>query len=413
MRNFFHILLFSLFIIHLSYGQCRGDINLDHTVDDEDISFVVNHILDIDLIEGDGFDNGDIDGNAVINIFDLNAVVDISIYTDSEWCDFPPIDLSLAWQLEEDLSYFDSDSLQNIVNNEIAALQYIRGFIVIHRGKILSEDYFNGSSIGQNYNIWSVTKSYISTLIGQAIDQGLISNQYVTLDSIFYQNSFTTLVTLEHVLTMTSGWPENGYYMYLENILDILLNTNLVWSPGSVWYYNNAACHINSYVLQWTTGMNPKAFAMENLFPQLGLGNPYWGVDADGVNNGSYDLYLTLRKMVKLGQLYLQDGYSADDQILSSEWVAAATSGQTNYWYEYLWWLPGIGYLAVGLGGQYIAVVPELDLVIGVHSATESSSFYQEQLLDIIYDQVVPLFDLNRSLNNYGINFEHITNAIK
>ena len=57
--------------------------------------------------------------------------------------------------------------------------------------------------------------------------------------------------------------------------------------------------------------------------------------------------------------------------------------------------------------------MPELDLVIGVHSATESSSFYQEQLLDIIYDQVVPLFDLNRSLNNYGINFEHITNVIK
>jgi len=152
---------------------------------------------------------------------------------------------------------------------------------------------------------------------------------------------------------------------------------------------------------------------MENLFPQLGLGNPYWGVDADGINNGSYDLKLTLRGMVKLGQLYLQDGYSGDDQILSSEWVAAATSPQFNYFYAYLWWLPGVGYLAVGYGGQYIVVVPELDLVIGIHSATQSSGDYQDQFLDIIYGQVVPLFDLNGSINDFEVNFEYITSTIK
>ena len=70
--------------------------------------------------------------------------------------------------------------------------------------------------------------------------------------------------------------------------------------------------------------------------------------------------------------------------------------------------MPGIGYLALGLGGQYIVVVPELDLVIGTHSATESSGWYTDQLLGFIYNQIVPLFDLDQSLSNRGVNFENI-----
>ena len=413
MRKFYHILFFSVLLINLGYGQCLGDTNLDNTIDEEDILIVVIHILGMDAVEGAGFTNGDVDGNGTINVFDLVAIVDISLSPEIGCDQFLPIDLSLDWQVQEDLSYFDSEALENIVNDEIASFQYIRGFIVIHRGEIVSEHYYNGSSMGQVFNIWSVTKSYISTLVGQAIDQGFISTKFVTLDSIFYQNNYTTQVTLEHLLTMTSGWPDHVGYMYTDNILDILLNTNLIFEPGTQFQYNNAVCHLNSYVIKEMTSMSPKNYAMENLFPQLGLGNPYWGVDADGINNGSYDLKLTLRGMVKLGQLYLQDGYSGDDQILSSEWVAAATSPQFNYFYAYLWWLPGVGYLAVGYGGQYIVVVPELDLVIGIHSATQSSGDYQDQFLDIIYGQVVPLFDLNGSINDFEVNFEYITSTIK
>jgi CubicO group peptidase (beta-lactamase class C family) len=154
--------------------------------------------------------------------------------------------------------------------------------------------------------------------------------------------------------------------------------------------------------------MSPRDFAQENLFPQLGITDPYWNEDQDNVHNGSYDLYLTLREMVKLGQLYLQDGISLNNQILSSEWIENATSSQINDWYGYLWWLPGIGYLAVGLGGQYIAVVPELDLVIGTHSATQSSDAYTDQLLSYIYNQIVPIFDLEGRVENRTLLLEQI-----
>ena len=154
--------------------------------------------------------------------------------------------------------------------------------------------------------------------------------------------------------------------------------------------------------------MSPNTFASENLFPELGMTNPYWADDQDNVHNGSYDLHLTLRQMVKLGQLYLQGGYSLDDEILSTEWINEATSSHINDWYGYLWWLPGIGYLAVGLGGQYIAVVPELDLVIGTHSTTQSTDAYTDQLLSYIYNQIIPIFDFEGRVDDRTLFLEHI-----
>ena len=105
--------------------------------------------------------------------------------------------------------------------------------------------------------------------------------------------------------------------------------------------------------------------------------------------------------MVKLGQLYLQDGYSGDTQILSSEWILEATSLKVpTFWstipgYGYLWWLPEDGYLAFGYGGQFIAVIPERNLIIGTHSIENNDSLYQEQLLDYIYNSIAPLFEVD------------------
>ena len=401
------IFLSIVFSISIVSADCLGDANLDNTINNEDVIMMVQHILHLDIMDSLNVQSADINGTSTVDIYDLSRLVDIIM--DSENCNgFNPIDLSLEWDTEQDVSYFDSELLNEIIVEDIGQMQSIRGVIVIHRGKIVSEEYFNNSFMSQTYNIWSVTKSYISTLMGQAIDHGYIENQLITLDNIFFENAYTNQVTIEHLLTMSSGWPENWTYMFIPNPLNTLLNTGLIVSPGTYWLYNNAICHLNGHVINELTEMSPRDFAQENLFPQLGITDPYWNEDQDNVHNGSYDLYLTLREMVKLGQLYLQDGISLNNQILSSEWIENATSSQINDWYGYLWWLPGIGYLAVGLGGQYIAVVPELDLVIGTHSATQSSDAYTDQLLSYIYNQIVPIFDLGGRVENRTLLLEQI-----
>jgi len=401
------IFLSIVFSISIVSADCLGDANLDNTINNEDVIMTVQHILHLNIMDSLNVQSADINGTSTVDIYDLSRLVDIIM--DSENCNgFNPIDLSLEWDTEQDVSYFDSELLNEIIVEDIGQMQSIRGMIVIHRGKIVAEEYFNNSFMSQTYNIWSVTKSYISTLMGQAIDHGYIENQLITLDNIFFENAYTNQITIEHLLTMSSGWPENWTYMFIPNPLNTLLNTGLIISPGSYWFYNNAVCHLNGHVINELTEMSPREFAQENLFPQLGINDPYWNEDQDNVHNGSYDLYLTLREMVKLGQLYLQDGMSLNNQILSSEWIESATSSQINDWYGYLWWLPGIGYLAVGLGGQYIAVVPELDLVIGTHSATQSSDAYTDQLLSYIYNQIVPIFDLEGRVENRTLLLEQI-----
>ena len=401
------IFLSIVFSISIVSADCLGDANLDNTINNEDVIMMVQHILHLDIMDSLNVQSADINGTSTVDIYDLSRLVDIIM--DSENCNgFNPIDLSLEWDTEQDVSYFDSELLNEIIVEDIGQMQSIRGMIVIHRGKIVAEEYFNNSFMSQTYNIWSVTKSYISTLMGQAIDHGYIENQLITLDNIFFENAYTNQVTIEHLLTMSSGWPENWTYMFIPNPLNTLINTGLIFSPGTYWLYNNAVCHLNGHVINELTEMSPRDFAQENLFPQLGITDPYWNEDQDNVHNGSYDLYLTLREMVKLGQLYLQDGMSLNNQILSSEWIENATSSQINDWYGYLWWLPGIGYLAVGLGGQYIAVVPELDLVIGTHSATQSSDAYTDQLLSFIYNQIVPIFDLEGRVENRTLLLEQI-----
>ena len=320
---------------------------------------------------------------------------------------YSQLDLSQDWEFQNDLSYFNSEALQEIMDIEIPILDLIGGIIVIHNGKIVSEEYYNGSSEDDIYNIFSVTKSYISTLIGQAIDQGLLNNQYSTLDSFFpeFDFEYPHYVQLDDLLSMSSGYLDDyGEFpdYWFNTTIEELLGMNHLDGPGT-FFYNNSACHIHSHILYHETGLTPKEFANIHLFPYLGINNPDWNSGNSEISNGSSGLMLNLRDMVKLGQLYLQDGYSSSDtQILSSEWIHEATSTQAepswswnwNGGYGYLWWLPDRGYLAWGLGGQFIVVIPELNLVIGTHSfLTDVPNNHVNVLAGIIYNQIVPLFD--------------------
>ena len=202
---------------------------------------------------------------------------------------------------------------------------------------------------------------------------------------------------------MSSGYLDdyNSMAEWLNATTEELLGMSHLDGPGT-FFYNNSACNIHSHILYHNTEMIPKEFADINLFPYLGINDPDWLADSNGLSNGSASLMLNLREMVKLGQLYLQNGYSGNNQILSSEWISEATSLQVeNSWnwngdggYGYLWWLPDQGYLAWGLGGQFIVVIPEFNLVIGTHSwVSDESSNYQVQLAGCIYNQIVPLFN--------------------
>ena len=410
MKRLTKILTSIFLLVEIINGQCLGDLNMDYRIDGYDLNIFSNHLLfDDDTL----LTNVDFDYNNSLDIFDLILIADEITFNGIGWCEFENIDLSAEWEEQEDSSYYDHENLQTIMNNNINNLLDIRGLIIIHRGKIVGEKYYNNSNMNQSFNIWSVTKSYISTLIGQAIDMEYILDEDIMLNEIFIENDYTNQVSIEHLLTMSSGWPENWSYMITNNVLNTLLTTPLINTPGATFFYNNAVCHINSHIVHTMTNTNPKEFAMEYLFPHLGIDNPTWTSDADGISNGSYGLYLALREMVKLGQLYLQNGKSYDTQILSPEWIDKATSNQINLegdGYGYLWWLTDNSYLALGLGGQIIAVFPDQQLVIGSHSYTYSNNNHFSNLINIIFSMIFPIFDISPNTFNHQSEIEDMKN---
>ena len=326
------------------------------------------------------------------------------------------IDLSEDWKTNSEFSL--SNELESVIATEISTLPNTLGFIVIHQGEIVSENYYN-SNESSAINVWSVTKSFISTLVGQAVDMGMLYDPDSTASYFFpdFDISFLDTVTMHNILSMSSGYtdpfiPEDPFTFFFDpsqwwalNSTETLLSMD--HSDPGTFFYNNSACHLNSHALYYGTGMTPSDFADLYLFPYLGIYNPIWEPGYLNINDGSAMLNLTLREMVKLGQLYLQNGYSGDNQILSTEWIERATKSQVNTgedeeygelnYYGYLWWLPdqeGTIYAAEGLGGQIIAVFPEYDLVIGAQSNVFGDDIFEHSssLNYKIIDQIAPLF---------------------
>ena len=288
------------------------------------------------------------------------------------------VDLSEEWDINDDFSL--SNELEELIDSHIATLPNTLGFIVIHQGEIVSENYYN-SNAENEINIWSVTKSFISTLVGQAVDMNLIEDPDSSLSVFFpqYNIDYLSEISLHDVLSMTTGYLDDYPWNWINQSTENLLSMEHS-SPGS-FFYNNSACHINSHVIFNRTEMTPLEFGNNYLFPHLGIENPNWDAGYQNISDGSVGLYLNLRDMVKLGQLYLQDGLSGSEQIISSDWVQRATNVHTATdwgYYGYLWWLLddlGTSYSAQGLGGQVIAVYPEYDLVIGAQSEIDWGNY--------------------------------------
>ena len=331
-----------------------------------------------------------------------DLVTPISIINDG--LNFQPADLSAEWSTNNDFPL--SEELEEFIDSQIATLPNTLGFIVIHRGEIVSENYFN-SNAENEININSVTKSFISTLVGQAVDMNLIEDPDSSLSVFFPENDIDYLseISLHDLLSMTTGYLDGHPYFWINQSTENLLS--MEHSSAGSFFYNNSACHINSHVIFNKTGMTPLEFGNNYLFPHLGIENPNWDAGYQNISDGSVGLYLNLRDMVKLGQLYLQGGLSGSEQIISSDWVQRATNVQTATdwgYYGYLWWLLddlGTSYSAQGLGGQVIAVYPEYDLVIGAQSEVDWYN-YDDTHVDLLNYRIhdIALMFENLQLNN-------------
>jgi CubicO group peptidase (beta-lactamase class C family) len=264
-------------------------------------------------------------------------------------------------------------------------------FVVVHRDRLVSERYFAGSSRQSLQTSFSVAKSFVSTLVGIAIDEGLIGSiddpvtDYVP--ELEARDPRFRNISLRDLLTMSSGiryeeagFPSLGddtYTYYGVDLRDVALNrTRIEQPPGLVWQYNNYHPLLLGLVLERTTRTSVSDFMATTLWQPLGAeADATWNLDSERSGFEKMESGLNARAVdyARFGLLFLHDGEWNDRRIVSQEWVRAATAadattGPASYHgYGYFWWLdaerPGRFY-ALGKYGQYIYVAPDADAVV-------------------------------------------------
>ncbi len=285
----------------------------------------------------------------------------------------------------------------------------INAVVVIRNGiKVLDANIYPFRA-GEQHVIYSCTKSVVSALIGIAIEQGYIKGLDQPVLEIFPDHHFSNLdvdkesLTIEDLLTMSTGLDCQDSYLYRwdglnemwksDDWVQYVLDLPMIAPPGEKFEYCNGASFLLSAIIQETTGMTAHEFAKQHLFAPLSIANVEWETNSQGYNLGYTGLYMLPQDMAKFGQLYFQEGEWDDQQIVPAEWVATSTSkhisGTLQPGYGYQWWVTTYGaIMALGYQGQYIVVVPELDLVVVFVSELPDQDFYVPE--ELLTNYIIP-----------------------
>ncbi len=264
--------------------------------------------------------------------------------------------------------------------------------LLVKNDQLILEEYFDGNSVAEPHDLRSTSKSIRSILMGIAIENGFIDDINDPISKYLHHpipkknlDQRKTAITIRHLLTMSSGLDCNDWdkkskgqedrVYKKKDWLQYTLDLPMVNDPGSVSNYCSMGVVLIAEIISQASGMTIDQFAEKYLFTPLGITNVSWGHTSDKeVIPSGKRLYMTPRDMAKIGQLILNEGMWNGKQLVPKRWIQEATTPKTKITgidYGYLWWnIPFsvngkvvVSKTATGNGGQYIMVIPEMDMV--------------------------------------------------
>jgi len=287
---------------------------------------------------------------------------------------------------------------------EAAELETLYGLLVVKNGHLIAERYFNEGGGTQLSGRQSVTKSYVSALVGIALDQGSLSSVDQKMMDFFpeFADQITDprkeQITIQDLLQMRAGYPDEQRTLPYFDILFLsdnwhwlphLVDFPLVSNPGTAFNYSNLTSHLLGVIVARACNTDLKSYGQEHLFSPMNAEVGDWTTDADNYYFGCNEIYVTARDMAKFGLLYLGDGAYEENRVLSADWVRESLQTYSegmfdNEWqdeasrypgpylrdigYGYQWWSARAGDhrfdLAWGHGGNLIILLDEFDMVV-------------------------------------------------
>jgi CubicO group peptidase (beta-lactamase class C family) len=304
------------------------------------------------------------------------AVEQPSYWPDTEWRTSTPEEQGI-----------DSTSILSMLHEIRQKDLNIHSVLVIRHGYVVTEVYFPPYTREIKHPLHSITKSVTSAMTGMAIRDGYIKSIQQNVLDFFPEmakgtkDKYLKDITLEHLLTMSAGFNTGtlpdfaGKDASFDAVEHILTYNSVLYRPGETFFYDSGLPQVLSTVIQKTSGLTLEEYAQHNLFSPLGITDYSWQSDPQGTTFGNNGLSLRPHDTAKLGYLYLHNGQWNGKQIVPAEWVQTSTTkhmetqGLMNAaeddGYGYYWWIDSFGgYSAHGFGGQYVFVLPKLDMVV-------------------------------------------------
>ncbi len=263
--------------------------------------------------------------------------------------------------------------------------------MILRHGKVISESHWSPYRASTPQTLFSLSKSLASTAVGLVVGDGLLGLDETvasilpeSLPSDREKKDLRVLdITVRHLLTMTSGTSFNeALSLFYEDWVQAFFSNPLLFDPGSQFKYNSMNTYLLSAIVRRRTGLGMLEYLSKRVFRPIGVSDVHWDLCPKGIEKGGWGLAMTPECMCRVGQLYLQGGVWGDGanqvRVLPEEWIREASSPSAHlekdgsdpgYGYQ-IWLCRHAGaYQFNGAYGQYVIVIPDLDMVVAMTSA--------------------------------------------
>ena len=284
---------------------------------------------------------------------------------------------------------------------------HMHDMMMLRHGKVFYEASFAPWSRDNLHMLFSLSKSFTSTAVGFAVQEGLLSLTDRLVD--FFPELLPAgpcenmqKITVKHLLTMNTGHgvePEDHSDCWEKGFL----RSYVEFEPGTHFLYNTFGTYMLSAIVQKVTGKKLLAYLREKLMDPLGMSPDIWTEESpSGVATGGYGMNVRVEDIAKLGQFYLQRGKWEGGQLLNEQWIMDAqtawsdnspTGGDSDWGrgYGYQFWMctPKHVFRGDGAFGQYCIIMPDQDMVIAINSGVEDMG----AVMKSIWDNILPAVD--------------------
>ncbi|HAB15271.1 MAG TPA: serine hydrolase [Verrucomicrobiota bacterium] len=278
----------------------------------------------------------------------------------------------------------------------------MNSFMLVRHGQVVAEGWWTPYNAASNHELYSLSKSFTSTAVGMAIADGRLSlddevMKFFPEDAPAEPSANLKSMRVRDLLCMSTGNQDETSSAPDKISPKSFLAHPVPHKPGTHFKYNTPATFMLSAIVQKQTGQTVLDYLRPRLFEPLGIANPVWGTNAQGISLGGYGLRVRTEDIAKFGQLYLERGQWKGRQLMPASWVEAATARQTSngsnpksdwdqgYGYQF-WRCRHNAYRGDGAFGQYCMVLPEQDAVIAITSGVKD----MQAVMNLVWDKLLP-----------------------